>query len=185
MLAGGIQSSPTHINYSSLPPTLQHPPQNSRLRAATATLPLNLDLRTQQYRSVSSGHNLHGAAPSTPRATSAAPYSSAYTSSFPSAPLTAPIDFAQPRTPSIGAGVHEYSMPQMSAPIAPSQDFSRALHGGLTGASTRTPMRDSFGHNAHQNSERSEQYARDSYADNMQRKRSFSNGSPQAYSHAS
>ncbi|KAH6655100.1 hypothetical protein BKA67DRAFT_534039 [Truncatella angustata] len=182
--AGAIQSSPTHINYSSLPATLQHPPQNSRLRAATATLPLNLDLRTQQYRSVSSAHNIHGAGPATPRATSAAPYSTAYTSSFPSAPLTAPIDFAQPRTPGI-RGVQEYSIPQMSAPIAPPHDFSRALHGHIASHSTRTPMRDSFGHSSHgQNSERSDEYARDSYG--MQRKRSFSGGpNPQAYPHTS
>ncbi|KAK6064336.1 Homeobox-leucine zipper protein HDG11 [Seiridium cupressi] len=187
--AGAIQSSPTHINYSSLPATLQHPPQNTRLRAATATLPLNLDLRTQQYRSVSSGHNMQGAGPATPRATSATPYSTAYTSSFPSAPLTAPIDFAQPRTPGIGAGVRDYSMPQMSAPIAPPQDFSHALHGNLGGHNTRTPMRDSFTGSAlstsqSHGSERSDEYSHDNYA--MKRKRSFSNGpNPQAYQHAS
>lgn len=182
---GSLQSSPTHINYSSLPATLQHPPQNSRLRAATATLPLNLDLRTQQYRSVSSGHNLQGNGPATPRATSTTPYSSAYTSSFPSAPLTAPVDFTQPRTPGIRPGLSEYSMPQMSAPIAPSHDFSHALHGGMPGSSTRTPMRDSFAGGATsqpQSSERSDEYSHDSY---MKRKRSFSNGpAPQAFSHA-
>lgn len=181
--AGSMQSSPTHINYSSLPTTLQHPPQNSRLRAATATLPLNLDLRTQQYRSVSSAHNLQGNGPATPRATSATPYSSAYTSSFPSAPLTAPVDFTQPRTPGIRSGLSDYSMPQMSAPIAPPHDFSHALHGGMPGSSTRTPMRDSFGGNTSQpqSSERSDDYSHDSY---MKRKRSFSNGpAPQAFSH--
>ncbi|ETS79663.1 hypothetical protein PFICI_09516 [Pestalotiopsis fici W106-1] len=183
---GSLQSSPTHINYSSLPATLQHPPQNSRLRAATATLPLNLDLRTQQYRSVSSAHSLQGNGPATPRATSATPYSSAYTSSFPSAPLTAPVDFTQPRTPGIRSGLSDYSMPQMSAPIAPPHDFSHALHGGMPGSSTRTPMRDSFGGNAvntsqSQSSERSDDYSHDSY---MKRKRSFSNTpAPQAFSH--
>ncbi|KAI1138816.1 hypothetical protein F5Y05DRAFT_351480 [Hypoxylon sp. FL0543] len=138
----GVQSSPTNINYSSL----QQPSQNrSRLRAASATLPLGLDLR-HQYRPSHSlqspGHS------STPRVATTAPYgsSSAYTTSFPSAPLTAPIDFPLSRTPGINrTSVQDYSMPQMSAPIAPPQDFTQALHGSMSSSSTRTPMRDTFG----------------------------------------
>ncbi|KAI1853674.1 hypothetical protein JX265_003992 [Neoarthrinium moseri] len=191
--SGGLSSSPTHINYSSLhSATLQQPPQNTRLRAASATLPLGLDLR-HQYRSVSSGHNLQGTGHSTPRAASATPYSTTYTSSFPSAPLTAPIDFAQPRTPGIRSSVHDYSMPQMSAPIAPPQDFSQALHGSMGAPSTRTPMRDSFsgsalGANQNQGSnERSDEYSQDSFgAASLKRKRSYSSGAgAQSYPHTS
>ncbi|KAI0122813.1 hypothetical protein BJ170DRAFT_704121 [Xylariales sp. AK1849] len=189
----GVQSSPTHINYSSLQSTtLQQAPQNrSRLRAASATLPLGLDLRTQ-YRSVSSGHSMQTAGhSSTPRAASTTPYgsSSSYTSSFPSAPLTAPIDFAQSRS-----SVQDYSMPQMSAPIAPSQDFSRALHGSMASPGMRTPMRDSFGGplSAGQNqvaTARNEEYSHDSFGESgagLKRKRSFSSGSgQQTYGHTS
>ncbi|KAI0810541.1 hypothetical protein GGR55DRAFT_678503 [Xylaria sp. FL0064] len=140
----GLQSSTTNINYSSL----QQPSQTrSRLRAASATLPLGLDLR-HQYRSFSLSHGLqppnHS---STTRAASTALYGTAsgYSTSFPSAPLTAPIDFSLPRTPGIRSSIQDYSIPQMSAPIAPPHDFTQALHGNVAGSSSRTPMRDTFG----------------------------------------
>ncbi|KAI0400604.1 hypothetical protein F4802DRAFT_610014 [Xylaria palmicola] len=139
----GLQST-TNINYSSL----QQPSQTrSRLRAASATLPLGLDLR-HQYRSFSSSHSLHPTShSSTPRAASTTPYgaSSSYSMSFPSAPLTAPIDFSLSRPPSIRSSVPDYSIPQMSAPIAPPHDFTQALHGNIASSSSRTPMRDTFG----------------------------------------
>jgi hypothetical protein len=138
-----LQSPTTNINYSSL----QQPSQSrSRLRAASATLPLGLDLR-HQYRSFSSSHSLQPSNhASTPRAASTAPYgtSASYSMSFPSAPLTAPIEYSLPRTPSIRSSVHDYSIPQMSAPIAPPHDFTQALHGNLPSSSSQTPMRDTF-----------------------------------------
>ncbi|KAI0444609.1 hypothetical protein F4803DRAFT_245584 [Xylaria telfairii] len=137
----GLQS--TNINYSSL----QQPSQSrSRLRAASATLPLGLDLR-HQYRSFSSSHSLQPPShSSTPRTASTVPYgtSSSYSMSFPSAPLTAPMDFSLSRTPSIRSTIQDYSMPQMSAPIAPPHDFTQALHGNIASSSSRTPMRDTF-----------------------------------------
>ncbi|KAI0393417.1 hypothetical protein F5Y17DRAFT_308652 [Xylariaceae sp. FL0594] len=141
----GLQPSTTNINYSSL----QQPSQSrTRLRAASATLPLGLDLR-HQYRTFSSSHSLQGPShSSTPRVGGTTPYgtSSGYSSSFPSAPLTAPIDFSLPRTPGIRSSLHDYSMPQMSAPIVPPHDFTHALHGSIAGtSSSRTPMRDTFG----------------------------------------
>jgi len=36
-------------------------------------------------------------------------------------------------------------MPQMSAPIAPPNDFSQAFHASMASSNARTPMRDSFG----------------------------------------
>ncbi|KAI1415193.1 hypothetical protein F5Y13DRAFT_6517 [Hypoxylon sp. FL1857] len=165
--SSGVQSSPTNINYSSL----QQPSQNrSRLRAASATLPLGLDLR-HQYRPMSTSHGLQSPShSSTPRVATTAPYgsSSAYTTSFPSAPLTAPIDFPLSRTPGINrTSVQDYSMPQMSAPIAPPQDFTQALHGSMASSSTRTPMRDTFGggplsvNQGQGSSERSEDYSQE------------------------
>ncbi|RYP72160.1 hypothetical protein DL771_004394 [Monosporascus sp. 5C6A] len=130
--SAGLQSSPTNINYSSVQaPTLQQPQHNrSRLRAASANLPLGLDLR-HQYRP---GHGLQPSNhSSTPRAASTSPYGNppTYTTGFPSAPLTAPVDFSLPRTPTIRTSVPDYSPPQMSAPIAPPQDFTAALHDSL------------------------------------------------------
>ncbi|KAI2473899.1 hypothetical protein F4781DRAFT_7366 [Annulohypoxylon bovei var. microspora] len=164
----GVQTSPTNINYSSL----QQPSQNrSRLRATSATLPLGLDLR-HQYRTMPSGHSLQSPShSSTPRVATTSPYgsSSAYTTSFPSAPLTAPIDFSLSRTQGINSrsSVQDYSMPQMSAPIAPSHDFNQALHGSMGSSSTRTPMRDTFGggplsvSQGQGSSERSEDYSQE------------------------
>lgn len=182
--SSSMQSSPSHINYSSLNSATLQPPQNSRLRAATATLPLGLDLRTQ-YRSVTSaGHSLPATGHSTPRATSATPYTTTYTSSFPSAPLTAPIDFAQPRTPGIRPP-HDYSIPQMSAPIAPPHDFTQALHANMSAPNARTPMRDTFSTQSQSPTERSEEFGQDAYG-GLKRKRSYSSGPhAQAYSHAS
>lgn len=112
----------------------------SRLRAASATLPLGLDLSAQRsysgpqpVRSATSPTNRHLAVTSAP-----------YTTSFPTAPLTAPSDFNLPRTPGFATRPQDYSMPQMSAPIAPSNDFSQAFQS--MGSSSRTPMRDSFMH---------------------------------------
>lgn len=186
--ASGVQTSPGNMGYSSVhSSTLQQPPQNrSRLRAASATLPLGLDLRTQQYRSLSSGQGLQSSPHlSTSRGASTASYpsSSTYTSSYPSAPLTAPVDFSHPRTPGARGVGHEYSMPQLSAPIAPSHGFSQALHGNMPGSSTRTPMRDTFGggpvgndHN-HGMGDRGGGYSPDTYDGSgagLKRKRSFS-----------
>ncbi|RYP02005.1 hypothetical protein DL764_006010 [Monosporascus ibericus] len=145
--SAGLQSSPTNINYSSVQaPTLQQPQHNrSRLRAASANLPLGLDLRHHQYRP---GHGLQPSNhSSTPRAASTSPYGNpnTYTTGYPSAPLTAPVDFSLPRTPSVRTSVPDYSPPQMSAPIAPPQDFTAALHGNMGSPHARTPMRDSFG----------------------------------------
>ncbi|KAL7625048.1 hypothetical protein AAE478_004262 [Parahypoxylon ruwenzoriense] len=180
--SSGVQSSPTNINYSSL----QQPSQNrSRLRAASANLPLGLDLR-HQYRPVSSSHSLQSPShSSTPRVTTTAPYgsSSSYTTSFPSAPLTAPIDFPLSRTPGINrTSVHDYSMPQMSAPIAPPHDFTQALHSSMGSSSTRTPMRDTFGgggplgiSQGQGSSERSEDYSQEGLGgsgSSLKRKRS-------------
>ncbi|KAI1169173.1 hypothetical protein F5B18DRAFT_12153 [Nemania serpens] len=139
----GLQPSTTNINYSSL----QQPSQaRSRLRAASATLPLGLDLR-HQYRSFSSSHSLQPPShSSTPRAAGTAPYgtSPSYSMGFPSAPLTAPIEYSLPRTSSIRNSIRDYSIPQMSAPIAPPHDFTQALHGNIAGPSSRTPIRDTF-----------------------------------------
>ncbi|KAF4779684.1 homeobox domain-containing protein [Colletotrichum scovillei] len=184
-------NSPPGMNYSSFP---GGPPNRLRARASSGTL--GLDLRNQ-YRSVGSvpppGHS------PAPRATSA---QFAYTSSLPSAPLTAPVDFSLPRTPGARpGGVQDYSMPQMSAPIAAPNDFSQAFHASMNTSSSRTPMRDTFGgggpmppqhppHGAHngeyahqqqQQHHQEQQRGGDEYGHEfgaLKRKRSFSSGAP-------
>ncbi|KAF4838033.1 Homeobox-leucine zipper protein HDG11 [Colletotrichum tropicale] len=183
--SGSQVHSPPGMNYSNF----QSQPNRLRARASSGTVPLGLDLRNQ-YRSVNSvpppGHA------STPRATSAQfATSGPYTSSFPSAPLTAPVDFSLPRTPGHRpGGVQDYSMPQMSAPIAAPNDFSQAFHASMTTSNARTPMRDSFGGaggpmppHAGEHHQQREEHGQDF---GLKRKRSFSGASagpapPQAY----
>lgn len=127
---------------------MQHDSQSrSRLRAASATLPLNLDLRNQ-YRSVGSALQspAMNAAGRIPPATSQYAGSSIYTTSYPSAPLTAPMDFSPPRPAHARPNMQDYSSAQMSAPIMAPSDFSQAaVQGSMSGSASRTPMRDSFG----------------------------------------
>ncbi|KAK3327181.1 hypothetical protein B0T19DRAFT_155704 [Cercophora scortea] len=161
--SGSTVQSPTHLGYSNFQSTnLQaNQQQRPRMRAASASLNLGLDLRNHQFRSggVGSGSmqqqqqqqpTAHSPAPRTgpaPHISSGGSVSSSYTASFPSAPLTAPVDFSLPRTSGFRSAGNDYSMPQMSAPIAPPNDFSQAYQasmGGPSSNSTRTPMRDSF-----------------------------------------
>lgn len=143
---GSTVTSPTHMSYPNFSSSsFQNSQNRSRLRAASATLPLGLDLSGQRYsgsqtsiRSATSPTHRHA-----PTSHLGGGASSAYSSSFPTAPLTAPIEFTLPRTPGYRSSAHEYSMPQMSAPIAPSHDFSRAFQNMST--SSHTPMRDTFG----------------------------------------
>jgi len=149
------------------------------MRAASASLPLGLDLRNQFRSSVGSGNiqpAAHSPGPRTPT-TQIGGVSSSYTGSFPSAPLTAPVDFSLPRTPGFRSSGADYSMPQMSAPIAPPNDFSQAFQASMNSSSTRTPMRDTFGGGPlslgqNQNSgDRNDDYSQDPMG--LKRKRSF------------
>ncbi|KAM0278647.1 hypothetical protein ACHAQH_005034 [Verticillium albo-atrum] len=165
--------SPPNINYSSYQPSnLQSTQNRLRNRASSATFPLGLDLRNQ-YRS-SSLHSASSRDLSSATSHFSGTSAPSYTASYPSAPLTAPMDFALPRTPGSAtagprSGVHDYSMPQMSAPIAPPHDFAQAFHG----ASARTPMRDTFS-SGHQATEQRGEYGADFGSGSaLKRKRSF------------
>ena len=117
--------SPTHMGYSNFQPsslqTNQQRGHGSRLRAASASLPLGLDLRTQ-FRSVGgsgslqpSAHSPGGSGRTASTSQLSSGVSSSYSGSFPSAPLTAPHDFSLPRTSGFRSSGNDYSMPQMSA----------------------------------------------------------------------
>lgn len=133
-IASNIHSPPTHLTY----PT-SHPgnPQSStppvpRFRAASSAYPSGLDLRSQ-YRAVSTQGPNHGV-PATART---APFASAFSSGgFQSAPLIASAEFQIPRTPN-DAGPRDYHMSQLSAPMAPPQDFSATY--GQSASPARRP----------------------------------------------
>jgi hypothetical protein len=113
-------------------PTSQAPAQSiapavSRFRAGSSAYPPGLDLRTQ-YRTIPSQQPSQNS-PATPRHTSfASPFSSG---GFQSAPLLAPTDFQLPRTP-VDAGPRDYHISQLSAPMAPPQDFTSAYSQGIS-----------------------------------------------------
>jgi hypothetical protein len=112
---------PPSASYPAIPP----PQSGSRLRSST----LNVDPRDHHYRTTGSDAQTQSPlsqARSTPTSTS---YSaSSYTTSYPSAPLTAPMEYSVPRSSDPKTHLQE---PQMSAPIAPPSDFSQALHGNM------------------------------------------------------
>ncbi|KAH7393149.1 hypothetical protein BKA64DRAFT_709503 [Cadophora sp. MPI-SDFR-AT-0126] len=120
-----IQSSPTHMTY---PPSHGGSSSSmSRLRASSAAFPPGLDLRNQYRAMPNQNHSPHGI---TPRSSS---FAHAFTGGYASAPLTAPVDFSLPRTPVDGThGNRDYNIPQLSAPMAPPQDFSNAYNSNLS-----------------------------------------------------
>lgn len=126
-------------------PTRQSTQSGPRARAASATLPLGLDLR-HQYRALSSHGLSHSSQPSTPRSASVLSYGSPppYSNGFPSAPLTAPVDYSMPRTPGMKASMPDYSASQLSAPMAASAEFGQALDTHMSSSHASTPTRDSF-----------------------------------------
>ena len=128
-----MQSSQTHMTYSpSHGPgasSLQQssPSAMSRLRASPVASPPGLDLRTQ-YQPLSTQSNSPHEPPATSRSSS---FANAFTGGYASAPLTAPVDFSLPRTP-IDSGNRDFNIPQLSAPMAPPQDFSNAYNPNLS-----------------------------------------------------
>jgi hypothetical protein len=128
-----IQTSPTNMTYSpshggvSASLHQSSPSAMSRLRAPSSAFPPGLDLRNQ-YRTLPSQSSPHGI--STPRSSS---FASAFTGGYASAPLTAPVDFSLPRTPiDTNPGQRDFNIPQLSAPMAPPQDFSNAYNANLS-----------------------------------------------------
>ncbi|KAK3351610.1 hypothetical protein B0H65DRAFT_126971 [Neurospora tetraspora] len=201
--AGSTVQSPTHLSYPNYQSSsLQNNSQrNSRLRASSASLPLGLDLR-MQFRSAVGASSLQSTAhsptstrtPSTSQLGSGGVSSSYSASSFPSAPLSAPVDYSLPRTspyrPPPPTGTTDYSIPQMSAPIAPPNDFSQAFQASMSsgGGSSRNtqPLRDNFGGSAlglgHGHNNPASHRTTDDYSAHdplgMKRKRSYSGTVP-------
>jgi hypothetical protein len=137
-----LQHSPTPMTYSSSHgtggSTLQQssPSPMSRLRATSAaTFPSSLDL-PNQYRPMTNQASSPHRLPATPRSGS---FTNAFTGGFSSAPLTAPVDFSLPR---IDGGTRDFNIAQLSAPMAPPQDFSNAYNSNLSPARGQHSDRD-------------------------------------------
>lgn len=146
-----MQNSPTHMTY---PPShgpggssLQQssPSAMSRLRVSPAAFPAGLDLRTQYRPLLTQSNSPHGLS-ATPRSSS---FANAFTGGYASAPLTAPVDFSLPRTPIDGSN-RDFNIPQLSAPMAPPQDFSNAYHSNLSPVRGQQSDRD-FGNQGQSN----------------------------------
>ena len=118
--------------------TQQSPPSAmSRLRAASSAFPSSLNLRNQ-YRALPPQNSTPATA--APRSQG---FSSPYTTGYPSAPLTAPVDFSLPRTPAeSGQARRDFSIPQLSAPMAPPQDFQSAYSSTISPSRTQQNDRD-------------------------------------------
>jgi hypothetical protein len=171
----GTVQSPTHVGYptfqSSSIPT--HSSNRSRMRAASASgLPLNLDLQTRFRSGSGMQPTAHSPGPR-PNGTTGLAVSTSYgTTSYSTAPLTSPIDYSRYRS----SGPDYSSISQMSAPIAPPNDFSHAFQ-SMSGSSSRTPIRDSYGSSAlglghgQSSTDRQDDYSHDALG--MHRKRSF------------
>lgn len=118
--------SPPHLGFATtLGPsqTLQQtaPSTMSRLRSSSGSaFPAGLDIRTQFRTIPSHGNNSHLA---TPRSGS---FANAFSAGYPSAPLTAPVDFSLGRD-----GNRGFDMPQLSAPMQASHDFANAYNSSL------------------------------------------------------
>ncbi|CZT46224.1 related to homeoprotein [Rhynchosporium secalis] len=119
--ASNVQTSPTHMTY----PPSSH---GGRLRASSAAaFPAGLDLRAQYRAMPNQNHSPLGL---TPRSSS---FAHAFSGGYASAPLAAPVDFSLPRTPINGTHAsRDYNIPQLSAPMAPPQDFSSAYSSSLS-----------------------------------------------------
>lgn len=153
LIGSNIQSSPPHMAFSpshgpsnSLSSLQQSVPASiSRLRTSSSAFPPGLDLRNQYRAQPPQLNSPHG--PATTRSNSF----SAFTGGYASAPLTAPVDFALPRTPADGgSGNRDFNIPQLSAPMAPPPDFSAAYNSSLSPGRAQHGDRD-FGHQSQNN----------------------------------
>ncbi|KAL3425680.1 homeobox transcription [Phlyctema vagabunda] len=140
------QNSHGHMTYST---SHTSPSSLSRLRSSSSAFPPGLDLRNQ-YRTLPSQQQHHPSQHGMPPTPRSAAFNNAFSAGFASAPLSAPVDFNLPRTPGEpSAGTRDFSMPQLSAPMAPPQDFTNAYSSPLRAQhSDRDYHTSSLGHNS-------------------------------------
>lgn len=152
--------------------------RSSRLRAASATIPPNLDFKDQQRASDIGSQSGTIARLRGPSSSSQLDSPSIYTTSYPPAPLTAPLEFSLSKAvPTRPSTQQDFSSGQLSAPISAPSDFSNAFQTGMNSQTSRTPMRESFGANASlsydQGSSRHNNYGNETRGIETARKQSF------------
>lgn len=143
---GGFLGSNTQTSTGMSYMGYDHASQNrSRFRASSASLPLNLDLRNQ-YRSIDQG--LHSPTQTTSNRaagpTSQYGSSSSYTTSYPPAPLSAPLEFSQPRSASTQANLRDYTDAPINSPPATTSDYPETFQTSLGSQEPRSDARDIF-----------------------------------------
>ncbi|CAG8977407.1 hypothetical protein HYALB_00007037 [Hymenoscyphus albidus] len=161
-----IQSSPPQMTYSSSHGLPTSAPSNlARLRATSTGLPSGLDLRNRY-----STHPAHLSSPHSPATSRSSSFGNAFTGGYASAPLTAPVDFQIPRTPaeSGSSNNREFSIPQLSAPMAPPQDFSNAYNSSVSPVRGQHGERDFGGSASNNNGESGGQTAQGSQSQSGQ-----------------
>lgn len=116
-----------------------------RLRAASATFPLSLELRNDYRPPMPTQSPVHAYPGRNPGATSQYTSPSIYTTSYPPAPLTAPINMSHPRPSNSRDVTQDHAESQLSAPLHAPSDFASASgHNTASSHSTTSPSKDSF-----------------------------------------
>lgn len=134
--------SPTGLEYSSLPQNSRNRP---RLRAASATFPLSLETRGDYRPPMTSHSPVHAYSGRSAGVSSQYTSPSIHTTSYPPAPLTAPISMSHQRPSSSRDATQDHAESQLSAPLNVPAEFSGATgHPAGTPHAAVLPMKDPF-----------------------------------------
>lgn len=116
-----------------------------RLRAASATFPLSLETRGEYRPPMPTQSPVHAYSGRSAGASSQYTSPSIYTTSYPPAPLTAPISMSHQRPSSSRDTAHEHSEAQLSAPLnAPSEFHGATGNPTVTPHSATSPIKEPF-----------------------------------------
>lgn len=132
---------PTGLEYSGM----QNGRNRPRLRASSATFPLSLETRGDYRPPMSSHSPVHAYTGRNAGVASQYTSPSIHTTSYPPAPLTAPISMSHSRPSSARDAAQDHTESQLSAPLnVPSEFAGAAGHPSVTSHSISSPMKDPF-----------------------------------------
>lgn len=157
---------------------MQHSSQNRpRLRAASATFPLSLEVRHDYRPPMSNQSPVHSYSARNPGTSSQYTSPTIYTTSYPPAPLTAPINMSQQRSSNPRDAAQDHTDPQLSASLNAPNDYpSAAGHNAAAPHAGVSPSKDSFagGQNAYgHGQEKQHSYGDGVSGSDLHRKSSF------------
>jgi hypothetical protein len=166
--------SPTGLEYSNVPHTSQNRP---RLRAASATFPLSLDVRHEYRPPMPSQSPVHAYSARNPGTSSQYTSPTIYTTSYPPAPLTAPINMSQQRTSNPRDTAQDQTDPKLNATLnGPNEYPGTNSHNAAASHAGVSPSKDTFtgGQNTYgQSQEKQHDYGDGIGGSDPQRKASF------------